>query len=285
MSKTSPQIAPVAPSPAPTPAPTRAASSALVTTPAEVDPDNPLGLPDAFDPADYDWHPVARRKRADGWTHTRQRKFIEELADTGSVRHAAMAVEMSQKSCYRLRRAPGAENFARAWDAAIEEASLRLVDLAFERAVQGVPDPVFDKDGACIAVRRKYNDRLLMFLLRAHRPERYRYAHGDLRHVEEPPHPAAEPLAGALERLTPPVPPDPFALIPPDEVELRLELAEIGEGRLPHWLRDGGGDCDLLPEQVAPDLDKRLERIVAREMAGHDPESEPDDFERRSDLL
>lgn len=117
---------------------------------ATPDTSAPLEYPERLDPADYDWHPVARRKREDGWTHTRQRKFIEILADTGSVREAAKLVHMSQQSCYRLRRSPGAEAFARAWDAAIEEASKRLVDVAFERAVMGVADPVFDKDGACI---------------------------------------------------------------------------------------------------------------------------------------
>jgi hypothetical protein len=247
-----------------------------------VNPPSPLQRPD---PSDYDWHPVARRKRPGGWTHTRQRKFIEVLADTGSIRDAALAVEMSQQSCYRLRRAPGAEAFARAWDAAIEEASRRLVDIAFERAVKGIADPVFDKDGMCIAVRRKYNDRLLMFLLRAHHPERYRYAHGDLRRAEEPAPPAAPPVAAALEFLAPPTPADPAALISPAELEWRMANAETYDGELPPWFRDKRGDCDVEPEQFAPDLDKKLARAFKREREGWGDEPNRDRLERRSHLL
>lgn len=253
--------------------------------PAVPEPFNPWQHPERLNPADYDWHPVARRKREDGWTHTRQRKFIEILADTGSVSEAAKLVHMSQQSCYRLRRAPGAEAFARAWDAAIEEASRRLVDIAFERAVRGVADPVFDKDGACIAVRRRYNDRLLMFLLRAHHPGRYRPAHRGLRHGEEPPPPAAGPVASAIELLAPPTPADPAALVDPDELPTRLLCAEIGTGELPHWLRDKGGDCDLAPEQVAPDLDKRLERTMAAGRGLREHDRDPEELDRGSHLL
>lgn len=252
---------------------------------APPDPSDPWEYPERLDPADYDWHPVARRKREDGWTHTRQRKFIEILADTGSVREAAKLVHMSQQSCYRLRRSPGAEAFARAWDAAIEEASKRLIDVAFERAVMGVADPVFDKDGACIAVRRRYNDRLLMFLLRAHRPERYRYARGDLRQGDEPQLPVAGPVASAIALLSPPTPADPAALVDPEELPTRLLCAEIGTGELPHWLQDKGGDCDLTPEVVAPDMDKRLARIMAAHHGRRERDKDRDELERRSHLL
>ena len=255
------------------------------TLPARCDPDNPLGLPERLDPADYDWHPVARRKREDGWTHTRQRKFIEVLADTGSVRQAALAAQMSQQSCYRLRRSPGAEAFARAWDAGIEEASRRLVDIAFERAVQGVADPVFDKDGACIAVRRKYNDRLLMFLLRAHHPERYRYAHADLRHAGEPAPAPAAPVAAALELLEPHRPADPAALVAPEELQSRLITAELLGGKLPGWTRDARGDCDVEPEQLTPDLDQQLARTLMADSECREPEPDRDLLERRSHLL
>ena len=67
-----------------------------------------------FDPDAYQWIPVLRRPRSDGWTPQRQTEFIAALADCGVVEEAAHAVNMSPKSCYRLRRAPGAGNFAAA---------------------------------------------------------------------------------------------------------------------------------------------------------------------------
>src|SRR3546814_16236801 len=68
-----------------------------------------------FDPNDFEWLPVPRQPRADGWSPDAQRRFIEALADTGSVTEAAREVRKSVQSCYRLRRAPGAEGFAAAW--------------------------------------------------------------------------------------------------------------------------------------------------------------------------
>lgn len=219
-----------------------------------------------FDPRDYDWHPVARQKRADGWTHTRQRTFIEVLADTGSVKRAALAADMSIQSCYRLRRAPGAENFARAWSAAIEEASQRLVDVAFERAIEGVAEPVLDKDGQCIAVRRRVNDRLLMFLLRAHQPERYRHANQDVRQPGEAAPATSLPVSRAIDRLTPETPAEPHALLDQDELDSRLLCADLADGvgdGVPCYLKDGPGDCDLTPEQINPELKPRLRLIRA----------------------
>lgn len=193
-----------------------------------------------FNPDDFEWIPVPRQRRSDGWTPQRQREFIEALADTGSVVDAARAVNMSANSCYRLRRAPGAEGFAAAWEAAIAHASRRLVDIAFDRAVNGVEDAVLDKDGTVLHIRRRYNDRLLMFLLRAHHPERYRNA-DDRRRVipageaEKAPScvdvpgvdPAALPapstvipdIARALDALMPVCPPDPHMLMDPEDLE------------------------------------------------------------------
>lgn len=59
------------------------------------------------------------RTRVDGWTPARQKAFIETLADCGSVALAARAVGCSKETAYRLRRKPGAEAFAQAWDSGI----------------------------------------------------------------------------------------------------------------------------------------------------------------------
>lgn len=109
--------------------------------------------------------PVPRKYRHDGWTPERQVAFIEALADTGSVTRAAGMVNMAQANCYALRRAPGAEEFRRAWDAALDFGVQRLKDIAFERAIEGQLIPVFVA-GKLMGFRRKHNDRLLMFILR-----------------------------------------------------------------------------------------------------------------------
>jgi hypothetical protein len=158
-----------------------------------------------FSAGDFDWVPVPRRRHnADGWTVARQQAFIRLLADTGSVDRAAF-VGMTPHSCYRLRRQPGAEGFARAWAAAIEAATDRLMDTAMERVLYGTPKRVCDGDGRLRHTEYVYNDRLLMFMLRAHRPARPRnrvlgltfrnlWASGM---VEQAPGIAAEGLSGA----------------------------------------------------------------------------------------
>jgi hypothetical protein len=109
--------------------------------------------------------PVPRQYRYDGWTPERQKAFIAALAETGCVTRAAAMVNMAQANCYTLRRAPGAEEFRRAWDAALDFGLKRLKDIAFERAVEGYLVPVF-VGGKLMGFRRKYNDALLMFCLR-----------------------------------------------------------------------------------------------------------------------
>lgn len=123
-------------------------------------------------PAIPDFTPVPRRHRTDGWTPERQRAFIEALAETGSVKSAAHRINMSPEGAYYLRRQPGAETFAAAWEAALDFGVQRLADVALERAVDGVPVPVFWK-GEQVGERRAYNDRLLMFMLRKRLPRRY----------------------------------------------------------------------------------------------------------------
>jgi hypothetical protein len=155
----------------------RAAASAPADTTAPATPaaPDPATAPAAdTDPAADapGFTPVPVRPRADGWTPERQQRFIEALADTGSVQIASLGNGMSAESAYRLRRRPGGEAFDAAWDAAMAVATRRLADAAFERALEGVEQPVFWK-GDVVGTRRQPSDRLLMFLLKHHDPLTY----------------------------------------------------------------------------------------------------------------
>jgi hypothetical protein len=117
--------------------------------------------------------PVPRQcNRHDGWTPERQRGFIEALADTGSVRAAAHAMNMTPEGAYLLRRHPEGREFRKAWEAALKFGVQRLEDVAMERALHGVEVPVYHF-GAVVGTRRVYNDRLLMFLLRNRATKRF----------------------------------------------------------------------------------------------------------------
>lgn len=117
--------------------------------------------------------PVPRqRERHDGWTPERQRGFIEALADTGSVKAAAHAVNMTPEGAYLLRRHAGGASFRKAWEAALSLGVQRLEDVAMERALFGVEVPVYSY-GKLVGTRRVFNDALLMFLLRNRAPHRF----------------------------------------------------------------------------------------------------------------
>ena len=248
-----------------------AGAAALLDEPDEPDEaDEPAFDAHGFDPGAYQWVPVLRKPRKDGFTPQRQLDFIRALADTGCVEMAARAVGMSPKSCYRLRNSPEGVQFATAWEAALPYAARHLLDVAFDRAIHGSDEPVFDKEGRRVGRRMRQNDRLLMFLLRGFMPERFRYAHRDLRQADEPPPPQEPSLDEVLAQLLPVAPAEPHKLMAPDDLEVAIEVADILDGTLPHWHR-GRGDAEM-PHEPPPDPEfERLLENAKREGAGRPP--------------
>lgn len=110
--------------------------------------------------------------RRNSITPEKQRRFIATLAATGIVSQAALSIGASVEALYKLRHRAGAEDFARAWDAAVERGYSRLEDCALERAIAGEERPVVSR-GKVVATWTHHNTGLLMFLLRARRPEKY----------------------------------------------------------------------------------------------------------------
>ena len=97
--------------------------------------------------------------------------FIEALRATGNVTRAAKYAGRSRNQAYHVRR--HSEDFAAQWDDALEEGTDLLDAEARRRAVTGIDKPVYYK-GEVVGSITKYSDRLLMFLLRAHRPQVFR---------------------------------------------------------------------------------------------------------------
>lgn len=228
-------FAPAPHAPAPDPA-------TLRPDPQAAQPDDPgtalTRMPDAapaYDPADYRWVPVRRRPRNDGWTPEKQRRFIETLADTGLVNVAAHAVGMSRASAYQLRRAPHGAAFARAWDAARQQAAGLIEDIAFERAIEGTEQEVLDRDGNVVATRLVHDNRLLKYLLSHLKPERY----GRDRTAAPPASaPEAATLDATLRAMEPALPAPPEQLLDPETLADELALADIADGQLPHFLSE-----------------------------------------------
>jgi hypothetical protein len=117
------------------------------------------------DPDQIAFTPVPVAPRHDGWTPERQREFIDALAQIGCVTAAAKHVGMTPKSAYRLRSHADATSFAAAWTIAVDRGRASADDAAITRALDGEVIPVFYR-GNQIGERRRYNDRLLLAVLR-----------------------------------------------------------------------------------------------------------------------
>ncbi|MFC7500015.1 hypothetical protein ACFQRC_12365 [Enterovirga sp. GCM10030262] len=110
------------------------------------------------------------RKRLAGWSAERQRLFLTCLAETGSVHLASATARLTARSAYRLRaRSPA---FAAAWDTADQLAVGRLSALAFDRAIHGRVEQVW-QGGELVAEKRAPSDKLLMWLLARLDPRRF----------------------------------------------------------------------------------------------------------------
>lgn len=102
----------------------------------------------------------------------KKRAFLNALAKTGRVAHAARAAGYTDsRYLQKLRRED--EDFAQEWDEAVEAAGDVLEDAAMQRAVEGVKEDVFYK-GAVVGQRIIYSDALLQFLLKHNKPDKYR---------------------------------------------------------------------------------------------------------------
>lgn len=158
----------------------------------------------------------ALRPQHNGWTLARQRRFLDCLEALGSVAAAARSAGMSRQSAYWLRRQPGGQAFAAAWDAAVADTSRLIEDLAMDRLVEG-EEEVIERQGEVVAVRRRPCDvRLLLFQL--NRLESRRHARQALQQAV---------LLRALDRQDAPAAGDKNRPDPSKVSKVREEIAEL----------------------------------------------------------
>jgi hypothetical protein len=109
--------------------------------------------------------------------------FLKHLADCGNVRLAADAAGVSRTVAYDHRESD--KGFAADWARAMDDAADALEAEARRRAVEGLVQKKFTKDGSPVVdpetgkqyFERAYSDTLLVFLLKGARPEKFRDTH------------------------------------------------------------------------------------------------------------
>lgn len=97
--------------------------------------------------------------------------FIQALAGGATVTQAAAQAGISRQHVYRYRGQDA--EFDEAWQEVYEHGTERLEAEAFRRAVKGTQKPIYHL-GKRVGSVREYSDSLLMFLLKARKPDMYR---------------------------------------------------------------------------------------------------------------
>jgi hypothetical protein len=115
------------------------------------------------------------RERGDAFGAERKRLFCAALREGYGVLDACALVGISNRTAYNHRATD--PTFARDWDLARRASTLPLELVAFQRAVDGVEEPVFAY-GRFSHMRVRYSDPLLARLLVADQPEKFGTAGG-----------------------------------------------------------------------------------------------------------
>jgi len=128
--------------------------------------------------------------------------FLTLLREVPNVTRAARTLGLAPKTFRNYKKTN--KEFSQAWDDALDESIERMEQEVHRRAIEGMDEPLvhqgsftylyeldergravkdengipklkLDKNGQpAIATVKKYSDQLAMFLLKAHRPEKYR---------------------------------------------------------------------------------------------------------------
>lgn len=104
-------------------------------------------------------------------TEEKKVEFLKVLTTTANVSAASKAIGFARQSLYDIRRSDPA--FAARWADAAEEGVDMLEQECRRRAMLGTNRPVY-QGGQLVGHVKDYSDTLAIFLLKGHRPEKYR---------------------------------------------------------------------------------------------------------------
>jgi hypothetical protein len=205
----------------------------------------------------------SRTTRHDSLTPERQAEFLATLAATGNISEAAAAAGISRTALYRLRGSPEGAAFRARWAEALRDATAVLAEAAFDRALNGASEPVWYK-GEQIGERVRYNDRLLMFLLRSHDPDTYARPDRPAQHPAQ----SARPAAGSsrtAQDLAPRTPRFGVNFVSTSEVAPEQNGPEANTPE--DDMDDETFRAELRKLRGSPELPRRLSKRNARRLA------------------
>jgi hypothetical protein len=119
-------------------------------------------------------NPIRSPAMANRTTRTPKKEaaFLEALSTSGgNVRRSCESADVCRRTVYEWRAAD--PEFAVRWERAVELGTDALEDEALRRAHDGTDKPVFHQGREC-GVIREYSDTLMVFMLKARRPDRFK---------------------------------------------------------------------------------------------------------------
>lgn len=103
-------------------------------------------------------------------------KFLDSLKTEPNVGKACEAAGITYSRVYGRYRKEAA--FRNEWDIAVKMGVHKMESVAFQRATEGVSRPIWMKDADGVPIKvdtvKEPSDTLMIFLLKAHAPEKYR---------------------------------------------------------------------------------------------------------------
>lgn len=101
----------------------------------------------------------------------RQQAFLEHFKDTGTIRQACEKIDVSRSTYHKwIKEDP---DFVAEFESAKEDSNDMLLTEARRRAVKGVREDIYYK-GEPVGKKYWHSDTLLMFLMKADNPAKYR---------------------------------------------------------------------------------------------------------------
>lgn len=105
-------------------------------------------------------------------TQETRQKFLKALDGArGNVSDACEAAKLGRQTAYEWRQ--DSESFRAEWDAVVDKHMDALENEIYRRAFEGVDKGVYYQ-GELVQTEKVYSDTLAMFILKGHRPEKYR---------------------------------------------------------------------------------------------------------------
>lgn len=97
--------------------------------------------------------------------------FLAALAETGNITRSCQKAKVPRQTAYDWKHADA--DFAQKWEAAVELGVDALEDEATRRAKEGTDKPVFHQGEQCGTIR-EFSDTLMVCLLKARRPDKFK---------------------------------------------------------------------------------------------------------------